>query len=87
MCRLQDFVREPQDLAAFKEATPDEIYRGHHPTCRYPRLEPRARWPRGAPCAKPRVPIRGQPGQRLELNVEFKSGREHLPVVSLRRAA
>ena len=70
-----------------KGATPDEIYRGHHPTCRYPRREPRAHWPSGAPCAKPGVPIRGWPGQPLELKVEFHAGRKHLPIVSLRRAA
>jgi hypothetical protein len=33
------------------------------------------------------VPIRGWPGQRLELHVEFQAGRQHLPVVTLRRAA
>jgi hypothetical protein len=33
------------------------------------------------------VPIRGWSGQRLELNVEFHTGRKHLPIVTLRRAA
>jgi putative transposase len=70
-----------------KGATPEEIYRGRHPTCRYPRLEPRPHWPRGAPCAKPGVPIRGWPSQPLELKVEFYAGRKHLPVVTVRRAA
>jgi len=68
-------------------STPDEVYRGRHPTCRYPRLEPRARWPRGARCAKPGVPICGWPGQRVELKVEFRAGRKHLPIVTLRHAA
>jgi transposase InsO family protein len=70
-----------------KGSTPDEVYHRQHPTCRYPRLEPRGHWPRASPCAQPRVPIRGWPGQRLELNVEFHAGRKHLPIVTLRRAA
>jgi hypothetical protein len=70
-----------------KGATPDEAYHGRHPTCRHPRFEPRAHWPRGSPSARPGVPIRGWPGQRLELHVEFQTGRKHLPIVTLRRAA
>jgi transposase InsO family protein len=70
-----------------KGGTPDEAYHRRHPTCRYPRLEPRPHWPRRSLCARPRVPIRGWPGQRLELQVEFHAGRKHLPIVTLRRAA
>jgi len=44
-------------------------------------------WPRGSPCARPGAPIRGWPGQRLELQVEHVAGRKHLPVVTIRRAA
>src|SRR5260221_9232047 len=33
--------------------TPDEAYYHHFPANRRPRYEPRARWPRGSPCAKP----------------------------------
>jgi hypothetical protein len=40
-----------------------------------------------SPCAKPGAPIRGWPGKRLEFNVEFHTGRKHLPIVTLRRAA
>ena len=67
--------------------TPDEVYHGRHPGCRYPRFEPRAHWPRGSPCARPGVPIRGKPGVRLELRVQHDADRKHLPVVTLRRAA
>ncbi len=70
-----------------KGSTPDEVYHRRHPACRYPRPEPRARWPRRSRCARPGVPIRGWPGQRLELHVQFPAGRKHLPVVTLRRAA
>jgi transposase InsO family protein len=68
-------------------ATPDEVYHRRHPACRYPRLEPRGHWPRRSPSAQPRVPIRGWPGQRLELDVQYHAGRKHLPIVTLRRAA
>jgi hypothetical protein len=76
-----------QRITTLRDATPDEVYHGRHPTSRYPRLEPRAHWPRGAPCANPRVPIRGCSGQPLDLDVEFHAGRKHLPIVTLRRAA
>jgi transposase InsO family protein len=68
-------------------ATPDEVYFGQRPACRMPRFEPRAGWPRAAPCANPRVLVKGQPGARLELTVEFVAGRRHLPRVAITRAA
>jgi putative transposase len=69
-------------------ATPDELYFGRMPACRKPRLEPRPRWPRRSPCAQPHALVRGRPGvSGLELAVEARDGRKHLPVVTLRRAA
>ena len=68
-------------------ATPDEIYFGRRPASRMPRFEPRAAWPRASPCARPRVLVKGQAGAKLELVVEFVSGRRHLPRVALRRVA
>jgi transposase InsO family protein len=68
-------------------ATPDERYFGRRPANRAPRFEPRAKWPRGAPCASPQTLVKGQPGARLELVVTFKAGQRHLPVVELRRVA
>jgi hypothetical protein len=67
--------------------TPDEVYHGTYPANRRPRYEPRARWPRGSPCAQPWALVRGQPGVRLDLEVTFHAGRKHLPVVRLKRAA
>jgi transposase InsO family protein len=68
-------------------ATPNEVYFGLRPANRLSRFEPRARWPRGSPCAKPQVLIKGKPGARLELSVTFHGGRKHLPVVTLHRVA
>jgi len=67
--------------------TPDEVYQRRFPAVRKPRYEPRARWPRGSPCARPWALTRGKFGAQLELHVEFLAGRKHLPVVTLRRAA
>ncbi|MBX3413911.1 MAG: DDE-type integrase/transposase/recombinase [Pirellulales bacterium] len=67
--------------------TPDEVYYRRFPAHRRPRFEPRTRWPRGAPCARPWALTRGRPGARLELEIEFLGGGKHLPVVTLRRAA
>ena len=33
--------------------TPNEVYKSCFPANRKPRIEPRPRWPRGSPCAKP----------------------------------
>jgi hypothetical protein len=68
-------------------ATPDEVYYGRRPAARQPRLEPRARWPRSAPCARPHALVRGRPGATLELAVTQREGRRHLPIVTLRRVA
>jgi len=68
-------------------ATPDEIYHRRRPAMRAPRFEPRRRWPRRARCAAPRTLIRGQPGARLDLSVQFLAERRHLPIVTLKRVA
>ena len=68
-------------------ATPDEVYHGRRWAIRAPRFEPRPRWPRRSQCAAPQTLVRGQPGARLYLDVYYHGGRQHLPVVALRRAA
>ncbi len=68
-------------------ATPDEVYFRRRSAGRQPRFEPRPGWPRASPCAKPRVLVKGRPGARLDLYVEFLSNRRHLPRVTLTRAA
>jgi hypothetical protein len=67
--------------------TPDEVYCRLFPANRRPRLEPRARWPRGSPCAKPQVLVAGSRGARFAVEVERLDPEMHLPVVRLRRAA
>lgn len=67
--------------------TPNEVYYRKMPACRKPRFEPRSRWPRRSPCARPHALVRGRPGVAVELVVGYRAGRKHLPVVELKRAA
>jgi len=78
---------EHRPHTALQGRTPNEVYFGRRPANRVPRLEPRARWPRGSPCAKPQTLVKGRPGARLDLAVTFEGGRRHLPTITLRRVA
>jgi len=68
-------------------ATPDEVYHALPPAHQQPRYEPRERWPRSSPCARPHAPVRGDPGVKVELRVEFLEGDCRLAVVTLKPAA
>jgi putative transposase len=91
------FQREVQIFAAWYNGdrphealaarTPDEVYHGRRAACLAPRFEPRPRWPRPSPCAKPQVLIRGRPGVRVDLHVGYRAGRKHLALVTLRPTA
>ncbi len=67
--------------------TPHEVYHGILPASQRPRFEPRAQWPRSAPCASPQTPVAVNCGARLRLDVRYHWGRKHLPVVALKQAA
>ncbi len=67
--------------------TPHEVYHSRRPANRQPRFEPRPLWPRPSPCARPQVLVKGQPGARFDIHVEYLHGRRHLPIVALKRAA
>jgi len=41
---------------------------------RAPHWEPRDKWPRGSPCAKPWTLAKGKPGARLRLDAELPNG-------------
>jgi len=87
---LDDYVawyNAERPHSRFGACTPNEIYFGTFPACRRPRFETRSRWPRRSRCAGPQALVRGKPGAALELNVEHRAGRNHLPLVSLRRVA
>ena len=67
--------------------TPYEMYHEILPACQRPRVEPRSRWPRSAPCASPQAPVAGNCGTHIKLDVRYNWGRKHLAVVALRRVA
>jgi putative transposase len=67
--------------------TPNEVHFRRKPFQQKPRIEPRRQWPRPSPCAKPQTLVAGQPGDRFELHIERLKRRNHLPVVTLSRAA
>jgi hypothetical protein len=67
--------------------TPWEVYSERRPANAKPRFEPRPGWPPGSSCASPQTRIRGDRGAPLTLLVGYLEGRQHLPVVKLRKAA
>ena len=67
--------------------TPNEVYFSRPPANEQPRLEPRVRWPRGSPCAAPLVPLEGNPGDPIVVELDFLKGRRHLPILRAKRAA
>ena len=94
--RRQAFLRELTAAAEWynehrahswlRGQTPNERYYGRFQANRRPRFEPRSRWPRGSPCSRPWALVRGSPGAKLTLDVNFHGGRKHLPIVTLKRA-
>jgi len=84
---FQEWFNEHRPHEFLNAKTPDEAYYSRFPAHRKPRHEPRLRWPRGSPCARPWALTRGSPGANLELAVEFYRGRRGLPIVALKRVA
>ncbi len=82
-----DWYNEHRPHTALDGSTPNEVYFARRPARRRPRVEPRKKWPRRSPCARPRTLVAGQPGDLFKVRVQFHAGRRHLPIVSLRRAA
>jgi putative transposase len=81
------WYNEHRPHASLGGRTPNEVYLGRSPANRRPRREPRPRWPRASPCARPQVLVAGQPGDRFALEVQFHGGQRALPIINLRRAA
>ena len=85
--RWIDWYNEHRPHSGLGVRTPNEAYFGRFPAHRRPRIEPRPNWPRGSPCAKPRVLVAGNPGARFHVELRRVQGQVHLPIVRLRRAA
>ena len=67
--------------------TPNEVFFSREAANQKARFEPRERWPRGSPCARPQVEIDGEPGDPIVLEIDCLDGRRHLPIIRARRAA
>ena len=81
------WYNEHRPHMSLRGRTPNEVYYRRHPANRRPRFEPRSDWPRGSPCAGQWALVKGKPGAKLGLHVEFLAGRKHLPLVTLPRVA
>jgi putative transposase len=84
---VTQWYNEYRPHATLGGKTPNEVYARRFPANRRPRIEPRPRWPRGSPCARPWALVAGQPGQRFTATVTCHAKRRHLPIVTLERAA
>ena len=84
---IADWYAGNQPHSSLQGNTPNEVYHGVPPANQRPRIEPRVRWPRRAPCAFPHAPVAGNCGAIIRLDVRYHGERKHLPVVALRRAA
>jgi len=60
--------------------TPVEVHREVEPASQLLRIEPRAKWRRGVPCASPQASVAGEPGAFVRLEVGYQAMRRHLPV-------
>ena len=83
---ISEWYNEHRPHTTLGGRTPNEVYFGRYAAHRKPRFEPRHRWPRGSPCAKPWALVRGRPGATMAMDLRFLAGRRHLPIVTLTRA-
>jgi putative transposase len=72
-----DWYNEHRPHMTLEGRTPNEAYFDRRPANRRPRIEPRPRWPRRSPCARPPTLVAGKPGDRFQLQVEHHDGGKH----------
>ena len=82
-----DWYNEHRPHTTLDGKTPNEVYFSRPAANEQPRFEPRKLWPRGSPCAKPQVDIKGGAGDPVTLEIDWLEGRRHLPIIDARRAA
>jgi hypothetical protein len=58
-----DWYNEARPHMTLNGKTPNEVYFSREPANERLRIEPRPRWPRGSPCAKPPIEIDGAPAR------------------------
>jgi putative transposase len=82
-----DWYHEHRPNSGIDGCTPYEVYHALPPANRQPRCDPRPRWPRKSHCAKPQTLVASQLGTEFTLKIDFVKDRQHLPIVTLKRAA
>ena len=87
MAFVIDWSHEYRPHETLAGKTTNEVHFLRPPTNRRPRIEPRRRWPRGSPCAKPHVGIDGDRGDAIIFELDCHEGRRHLPIIRVRRVA
>ena len=82
-----DWYNEHRPHGTLGGKTPNEVYFSRPAANERARLEPRKRWPRGSPCARPQVDIESEPGDPIIFELDCLDGRRHLPIIRARHAA
>jgi transposase InsO family protein len=82
-----DWYNEHRPHNTLDDKTLNEVYFFRQAANEQPRYEPRERWPRGSPCARPQAEVAGEPGDPIVLEIECLEGRRHLPIIRTRLAA
>jgi len=85
--RIVDWYNEHCPHNTLDGKTPNEVYFLRPAANERPRFEPRERWPRGSPCAKPQVDIDGTAGGPVIIEIDCHEDRRHLPIIRARHAA
>jgi len=82
-----DWYNEHLPHETLNGKTPNAVHFARSPANEQPRIEPRRKWPRGSPCAKPQVGIKGSPGDPIIVEMDCHEGRRHLPMIRVRQVA
>jgi len=86
LCHL-DWYNEHRPHEFIVARTPNEAYHDRPAANETPRIEVRLNWPPEASCATPSAAIDGEPGQKIELVINYYAGRKHFPIIQLKRVA
>ena len=65
--------------------TPDEVFFKKRAANTLPRIEPRVGLKHSSPCAAPRVMMAGKAGRKVNIQLSFLEGRQHLPILNVLR--
>ena len=79
-----DWYNEHRPHNTLEGKTPNEVYFSRPAANEQPRHEPRERWPRGSPCAKPQVDVEGELDDPIVLEIDCLEDRRHLPIIRTR---